>query len=232
VKKKLGVYLVAALLVFSMAFMTTGCPAPAAVDPAPDPAEDPEVSVLDPANPIVLRLGYQDRGIWPAEGSIPDPDHAMALVFKAIAEAKSGGGIQVELHSDGVLGSAPEMTEMVQAGALDLTVVTGGIEPFFSPFAVINIPFLFQSQEIAWWVFDNSTFWSDFVTQIEEEANLLLLGMGQNGFRNFTNNVRPIHTAADMSGLKLRVMEAPVYIKMVESLGAEPIPIAWPELYT
>jgi C4-dicarboxylate-binding protein DctP len=56
--------------------------------------------------------------------------------------------------------------------------------------------------------------------------------MGQNGFRNFTNNVRPIKTAADMKGLKVRVMEAPVYINMIRSLGAEPVPIAWPELYT
>jgi len=56
--------------------------------------------------------------------------------------------------------------------------------------------------------------------------------MGQNGTRHFTNSKRPIKTPEDMKGLKFRVMQAPIYVKMVEALGAKAIPLAHGEIYT
>ena len=55
-------------------------------------------------------------------------------------------------------------------------------------------------------------------------------GFGETGFRNFTNNKRPVRTPADLKGLKIRVQPIPLYIEMVKALGAEPSPIAWSEL--
>ncbi len=54
----------------------------------------------------------------------------------------------------------------------------------------------------------------------------------ENGLRSFSNNVRPIHTPADMKGLKMRVMEAPVYLKTMTAFGANPTPMAFSELYS
>jgi tripartite ATP-independent transporter DctP family solute receptor len=59
-----------------------------------------------------------------------------------------------------------------------------------------------------------------------------VLAYGETGFRNFTNSQHPIKTPADLKGLKIRVMETPLYVKMVKALGAAPTPIAWPEVYT
>jgi len=59
-----------------------------------------------------------------------------------------------------------------------------------------------------------------------------VLAYGETGFRNFTNSARPVKSPADLSGLKIRVMETPLYVTMVKSLGAAPTPIAWPEVYT
>ncbi len=57
-------------------------------------------------------------------------------------------------------------------------------------------------------------------------------GLCRVGFRHFTNSVRPIKTPADLKGLKIRVMETPVYVNMLKAVGANPTPIAWTELYT
>ena len=61
---------------------------------------------------------------------------------------------------------------------------------------------------------------------------MINLAYGEVGFRHFTNNVRPIRTPADMQGLRIRVQETPVYIRLIESLGGSPTPIPWPEVYS
>jgi tripartite ATP-independent transporter DctP family solute receptor len=65
-----------------------------------------------------------------------------------------------------------------------------------------------------------------------KKTGMRVLAWGETGFRNFTNSSRPIKSPADMKGLKLRVMESPVYVNMVKALGAAPTPITWAETYT
>jgi C4-dicarboxylate-binding protein DctP len=64
---------------------------------------------------------------------------------------------------------------------------------------------------------------------IRQQTGMRALAFSQNGFRSFTNNVREIKTPEDMAGLKIRTMESPVYMRLVEALGASPTPIAGSE---
>ena len=185
-----------------------------------------------PEKPVTLRLGYADNPTWPDTANIPEPEHAYGLVFKSFVETATNGAIQIELFPSAQMGGSKEMTEMTKTGTLDLCIETGNMGPFFPEFQVINIPYVFASDEIAWWIFDNSQFWKDLMAEMEKKANLVFLGMGQNGVRNFTNNIRPIREPKDMEGIKFRVMQSPVFVKTVEALGAKAIPIAWPEVYT
>ena len=59
-----------------------------------------------------------------------------------------------------------------------------------------------------------------------------ILTYAQVGFRNFTNSSRPIKSPADVKGLKIRVMESPVYMTLIRSMGGAPTPVPWPETYT
>lgn len=186
-----------------------------------------------PEKPVTLRLGYADNPTWPeGKAKVPEPEHAMALIFKQYVESNTNGAVKIQLFPSSQLGSPKEMTEMCKTGAIDLAIETGVLGSFFPKFQVINLPFVFKSDEVAWWLFDNSQYWKDLMAEMEETVGLTFLGMGQNGVRNFTNNVRPIRTPADMKGLKFRVMESPIYVKMIESMGARAIPIAWSEVYT
>ena len=185
-----------------------------------------------PENPLVLRFAYADNATWPETSEMPEPEHAYGLIFKSYVETYTNGAIKIELYPSNQLGSHKEMMEMVQSGAADFCIETGTMGPFFPEYQVINIPYVFRSDEVAWWVFDNSQFWKDLMDKMEKEIGLISLGMGQNGVRNFTNNVRPIHEPKDMEGIKFRVMQSPVFVKTVEALGAKAIPIAWTEVYT
>ena len=185
-----------------------------------------------PEKPVTLRLGYSDNPTWPDTAKVPEPEHAYGIIFKSFVETATNGAIKVELFPSSQMGGSKEATEMVKTGTLDLCIETGNMGPFFPEFQVINIPYVFQSDEIAWWVFDNSQFWKNLMATMEEKVGLVYLGMGQNGVRNFTNNTRPVHEPKDMEGIKFRVMQSPVFVKTVEALGAKAIPIAWPEVYT
>jgi len=182
--------------------------------------------------PIELRFGYGDANSWPGMGNYaPYPEEAMAKYFKAFVESRSNGMVKVKLLGNSILGSNREMLEMVRGGSLDICTSTGAIGSMFPKFEVIYMPYVFASEEIAWWVFDNSKFWKNLMAEMEAETNLRSLGIGQNGVRNFTNNVRQVETPADLKGLKIRVMESPLYVRMIDAFGAQATPIGWNELY-
>lgn len=186
-----------------------------------------------PNNPVTLRFGHTDRITWPdGQDSAPAPEHALSIMFKQYVESATNGAVKIEIYPNSVLGGAKQLVEMVKSGTLDLCAGTGVLPGIFPKFEVISIPYAFPSSEVAWWVFDNSKFWKDLMAEMERKTGVICLGIGQNGVRNFTNNVRPIHEPADMKGLKFRVMQSPIFVKMVEGLGANAIPIAWEELYT
>ena len=183
--------------------------------------------------PIELTFGYGEPDSWPDKGNYaPYPEEAIAKYFKAFVESRSNGMVKVKLLGNSIMGSNKQMLEMVRGGSLDICTSTGSIGSMFPQFEVIYMPYVFASEEIAWWVFDNSKFWKGLMADMEAKTNLHYLGLGQNGVRNFTNNVRPIKTPADLKGLKIRVMESPLYVKMIDAFDAQATPIGWNELYT
>lgn len=183
--------------------------------------------------PIELRFGYGEPDSWPDKGNYaPYPEEAIGKYFKAFVESRSNGMVKVKLLGNSIMGSNKQMLEMVRGGSLDICTSTGSIGSMFPKFEVIYMPYVFASEEIAWYVFDNSPFWADLMAEMEKETNLHYLGLGQNGVRNFTNNIRPVKTPADLKGMKIRVMESPLYVKMIDAFDAQATPIGWNELYT
>jgi C4-dicarboxylate-binding protein DctP len=122
--------------------------------------------------------------------------------------------------------------EMAMSGGIEMVTTTGTISSLMPETQVIFLPYVFKSDEIAWDFFDNSDLWKEMTAELEEISGLKMISVGQNGTRHFTNNVRPIRTPADMKGLKFRVMQSPIYVKMVEAMGASATPLASGEIYT
>jgi len=161
---------------------------------------------------------------------LSSPKHAAALAFKGCFEGKTGGAVEVQIFPASQLGDGPEVLEGLQLGSIQLGVVHDGpISAVYPPFAVFAIPYLFNDQAEAWAVVDGP-FGDEMAEDMAATTGIRMLAMADNGVRNFTNSVRPVDEPADMEGLKIRVMTAPVWIRMVESLGASATPVPWPEL--
>ena len=163
-------------------------------------------------------------------GRDDQPKHAAALAFESCVEEATGGSIDVEIYPAGQLGNATSALEALRFGTLEMAVVhDGGISSTYQPFDVFALPYLFPDHETAYAVLDGP-FGQEFAETMRQETGIRLLAYADNGIRHFTNSVRPIRTPEDIEGLKIRVQPAPVFIALVESLGASASAIDWAEL--
>ena len=178
------------------------------------------------AGPIVIKLAHVDP-----EDVFISKKGALARAFKDIVEVESGGAIQVNLFPSGQLGGEREILESTKMGTIQMCAVSGVIGSYFKPAMVLDIPYLFSSPAVAWKVLDGD-FGDELSSAILKKTGMRNLAYGETGFRNFCNFVRPIKSPADLKNLKIRVMETPLYVTLVKSLGAAPTPIAWTEVYS
>jgi tripartite ATP-independent transporter DctP family solute receptor len=158
------------------------------------------------------------------------PKHAAAVAFKEHVEKATGGSVKVEIYPAGQLGTAQQMMEGLRLGTVELAVVhDGGIPGVYKPFNIFGLPFVFDNHAHAYQVLDGQ-FGKDLAEDMRKKTGIRLMAYADNGIRHFTNSKRAIKSPDDMKGLKMRVQPSPVFVKLVESLGASPTAIDWGEL--
>ncbi|MEY4429332.1 MAG: hypothetical protein RLZZ182_2021 [Pseudomonadota bacterium] len=160
-------------------------------------------------------------------------DHPQGLGAQKFAELmkeKSGGKITVKLFAGGTLGGDLQTVSALQGGTVEMTVLNAGLlASQVKEFSALDIPFLFNNSAEAHAVMD-----SDFAKRLMNrlgDKNLIGLSYWDLGFRNLTNSKRPVTKVEDISGLKLRVLQLPVYIDLFNTLGANAVPMPFTELY-
>lgn len=158
-----------------------------------------------------------------------DGFHIAALKFKELVEA--GSDLTIEIHPNAELGDERTLLEGMQFGTIDMGVITNGPVSNFSPeIAVLELPFLFSTNEEAYKVMDGPI-GQELLGNLDK-VGLKGLAYAERGFRNLTNSKKEILSPTDMKGLKIRVMENPVYIDTFKALGANAVPMAWTEALT
>jgi tripartite ATP-independent transporter DctP family solute receptor len=166
--------------------------------------------------------------------AISDPDGttpaAQALkIFKNYVEFRSGGSMEVQTFF-GTMGSARETTEQTKLGVLQMTnAEDGAFAGFYPRIQAINLPYLFPSVAAAW-DFMHGDFARQMAADIRKKTDLVVLAFTENGFRNITNNAHEVNAPDDVKGLKMRVMQSPVFIEFMKSMGAGATPIPINEL--
>ncbi|MET3506339.1 TRAP transporter substrate-binding protein [Halalkalibacter oceani] len=151
--------------------------------------------------------------------------------FKEILAEKTDGRMDVEIFPNGSLGGERDMVEGLQIGSVDLVLTsTGPMSGFVEEITVVDLPFLFRDAEHAHTVLDGEV-GQDLLAKLEG-IDLKGLAWWENGFRNVTNNTRPVEKPEDLQGLKLRTMENDIHMAAFRELGADPTPMAFTELFT
>ncbi len=163
------------------------------------------------------------------------PHHAYnegAREFARRIRKATGGTIDIRVFPGGQLGKGErELLEGMQMGAIDLAVTaTGPVSGFSQSMMVLDLPFLFRDYHHVNAVLDGPV--GRKLLGDLEKPKLKGLSFFENGFRNFTNSVRPLLKPEDFKGLKFRTMENPVHLASVRELGAQAVPMSWGEVYT
>lgn len=177
-----------------------------------------------PANAQVIQMRL---------GHYIDEKHPLHLGAKQLAakvEERTKGRVKITIYPNNTLGSPPEVVEQVKLGTLDMALNTQGqYEYHVKACAAAQIPFVFDDYEHAHRTLDGPAM--QWLAPQFEKAGLIHLANWEWGFRNVTNNKKPIMKPEDVKGLKIRVPPEFHLQTLFESLGAVVTKIAWPELY-
>ncbi|MDW7660503.1 MAG: TRAP transporter substrate-binding protein [Bacillota bacterium] len=157
--------------------------------------------------------------------------HRAAVLFKEYVEETSEGQIMVELYPNGQLGGDLQMTESVALGTLQIAVPSTAVLTAYDPvFGLLDLPFIFKDVYAGFDALDGEL--GAALDEKLESIGMMNLGYSYNGARSISNNVRPINEPDDLRGVKIRVMESPVFIDMFNTLGANPTPMSFGEVFT
>lgn len=160
------------------------------------------------------------------------PHHIAARdVLKPYIEKESGGRILVELYPNGQLGQDRQLCESLQLGAVEMAFPSTTVLAGFVPQSqLMDLPYLFETKEQARAAWDGPV--GGRIRELAQAQGLRILGFGDIGFLQITNNVKSIEKLADLAGLKIRVQENPVSIATAKALGMNPSTMTFGEVYT
>jgi tripartite ATP-independent transporter DctP family solute receptor len=150
--------------------------------------------------------------------------------FAELVAAKSGGKLKVNIFPGGTLGGDAANVSALQGGTIEFVMLNSGIlASQVKDFEVFDFPFMFASGKEADAVVDGP-FGQKLHAKLADKG-IIGLAYTELGFRNITNSKRPINTVEDLAGLKLRVIPNAINVDWVKAVGANPTPMAFPEVY-
>ncbi|QEM83149.1 TRAP transporter substrate-binding protein [Halomonas binhaiensis] len=162
-----------------------------------------------------------------AEGN---PKWEASEKFAQLVEEGTNGEIKIDVGGNAQYGDDVEALTQMRLGTLAFSANSQGTTSSVVPqFAVLGLPFLFDSLPDAWRVMDGEV--GDELKKMAEEKGLVLLALWDNGIRNVSNNKHPINEPRDLKGLKIRTPPDEMTVDIFESLGANPTPMNFSELY-
>lgn len=173
-------------------------------------------------NPITLKLGH----VGPPDSSLQTSAETIAAEVK---EA-TGGAVLIEVYPQSQLGDAIVMLDGLSNGTLEMAMVgCNEIATMLPDFYVFCLPFMFSGLDDFMQVV-----WDEEVTakanEITNTKGISLIGFTSGETRGFSNTLRPVHTPADMNGMKVRIQAGSIYVDTFEALGTIPSTMAFSEV--
>ena len=152
-----------------------------------------------------------------------------AKKFADELQAKLGDAHTVEFYADGQLGDDKELMQKLRLGTVQFTLISSIMTNVAPEFALFDMPFLVKDRDHLKKI--DKEIIQPVLAPKAAEKGLKLLSTWENGFRQITNNERPINTPADLSGLKIRTPSSEWRVMMFKEWGANPTPMAFSEVF-
>ena len=145
---------------------------------------------------------------------------------------ETNGRVEIAIFPNNQLGGDTDMLSQVRGGAISFFTPSALVIATLVPVAAINaVGFAFSDYDQVWKAMDGKL--GAHVRAAIAKVNLYTFEkIWDNGFRQMTSGSKPVESAKDMDGLKIRVPVSPLSIAMFKALGAAPTSLQFSEVYT
>jgi tripartite ATP-independent transporter DctP family solute receptor len=158
--------------------------------------------------------------------------HVAAETFAKKISEYSGGALTVQILPAAQMGGQREIIESVSLGTLEMGYGESGLYANYLPqFGIIALPYLYRDFDHWTKVVDGNT-GAGLARDLETKSGIKIVNWMTAGYRNTFLRTKPINKPADFRGVKIRLPEAPVFVRTFAALGAQPTPIPAPEMYS
>ena len=173
---------------------------------------------------VIIRVGHNQ--------SQKHPTHIGLIAFENYIEENLGDKYDVQVFPSELLGSQTDMVQLTQTGAINISVASNAIlETFDDVYEIFNLPYLFASAESYHHVMDDPNITKPIFTSTKD-AGFEAVTWLDAGSRSFYTKDKPIESASDLKGLKIRVQQSPTNVRMMNLLGGSASPMGFGEVYT
>ena len=154
-----------------------------------------------------------------------------SLKFAELVKAKSGGKLNVKVFGGGTLGKDVAVVSSMQGGTIDMCVMNSSLlAGVVREMGILDFPFVFNNEKEAYTVLDGP--FGKKLHGLLTPKGVVGLSYWEQGWRQFHTGKKQITKADDLVGMKIRVIETPIYTDFMNAMGANATPLPYPELYT
>ena len=150
--------------------------------------------------------------------------------FAKRANAKLAGKAKVVVYGSSQLGKDKELLQKLKLGTVDFALPSTVMSSESDLFGLFEMPYLVKDRNHMQRI-EEAMFWSKLAPSVEPKG-IKILAVWENGFRQITNNKRPIKVPDDLKGVKLRTPKGEWRVKMFKAYGANPSPMSLSEVFT
>ncbi len=180
------------------------------------------ISEVNASNKIVIKIAHPNV-----------PQHPMGQgyeLFKTDLEERSGGVFSVDIYDSSKYGNFDAVVQGIQMGILQMgSDATNNLSVFNPQLMFLDMPFIVPSYEASDLITDGPI--GQRLAESLDKNGILGLGYIEIGFRQIFSS-RPIRSLEDARGLRIRATHSRAHIEILRSLGMNPTPVAWGEVYT
>jgi len=175
----------------------------------------------EPSGPLELRFGHVA-----APGSL---FAASAEEFARRANERLAGRAEVVVYGSSQLGTDEVLLQKLLLGTIDFALPSSTISSTIDEFGLFEMPYLVRDRAHMQRI-EQEIFWPT-LAPLMRERGFEPIAIWENGYRHVTNNLRPIETPTDLAGIKLRTPSGAWRVRMFQTFGANPTPMAFSELF-
>ncbi len=181
---------------------------------------------------VILPASTSAQTVMQINSSLPEGSfaHVFLQEYETRLEAAASGEIDVQIFMSNTLGKEEDVLQGLGFGTHHASLSASAVAQVNNRTSIFDLPYLFEDRA-AVQVFADSPA-GEMLADGFDGTGMVLAAMWDNGFRQITNNVRPIVTPADLDGLKIRTPTNRQRVEMFNTLGANPTPLSFGEVYS